>query len=325
MNRDAPNESEDEDSQYAAQERLVEALLEGAYDSNRGYEDIRVESVMKRIRGDALDSGRRVIPIGHRSRVRRWIAVAASFIVILTLAWYQSQSSSKMAWAVVEKSITSTAEDVVRHYQMRITRASLAQENLEVESDLFVQGNERILLVRPGFIAPGTLRIGLNRDIAWMVPPAGPVRVGSKSGLGHWLAENRDPLAQNLQIAEILQWLKLGYGVKVIGEESFALEGENAEQVICHHLRGTLLSNGSRPLPATIDLWSAKDSGLVVRIQAVWNAPRQPFGLKRMELRWMGSPVDLPPDWYDYSTYSEDRMVLGWELPSEKPSPANPK
>ena len=325
MTRDIRHESEDENSESRVKERFVEALLEGAYDSNRGSEDSRVESVMKRIRGDTLDSGQRVIPIGYRSRVRRWIAVAASFIVILTLAWYQSQSSSKIAWAVVEQSITSAAEDVVRHYHMRITRASLGQQTLDVSNDLFVQGHERILLVRPGLIAPGTLRIGLNRDIAWMVPPAGPVRVGSKSGLGHWLAENKEPLEHNLQVAEILQWLKLGYNVKVIGEESFNLEGENADQVVCHHLRGTLHSYGSRPLPATIDLWAAKDSGLVVRIQAVWNEPRQPFGLKRMELRWMGSPVDLPPNWFDYSTYSEDRLVLGWEIPDEKPSAASTK
>ena len=325
MTHDVRNESEDENSHYIVRERLVEALLEAAYVGNRGCEDIRVESVMKRIRGDAQDFGHRVIPSGHRSHARRWIAVAASFIVIFALAWYQSQSSSKIAWAVVEQSITSSAEDVVRHYQMRITRASLGPEMLEVGSDLFVQGNERILLVRPGFIAPGTLRIGLNRDIAWMVPPTGPVRVGSKSGLGHWLAENREPLEHSLQIAEILQWLKLGYRVKVIGEESFALEGENAEQVICHHLRGALHSYASRPLPATIDLWSAKDSGLVVRILAVWDEPRQPFGLKRMELRWMGSPVDLPPNWFDYSSYSEDRVVQRLELPREEPSMASPK
>jgi hypothetical protein len=314
-------------SREDAQERLVDALLEGAYGDAKERERIRVENVMRQIHGPPSISMQNPPPDPRRRTLRRmatW-ALAASVLIGL-FAINQNLSSSRKAWAVIERSMVAAADEVVRHYQLRVTRGAKSPQDeetsREISSDLYVQGRDRFLWVRPGFLAPGLLRVGRNRETAWLAPPAGPIRVGPAIGLLDGLSTHDESYPVAPQLSEILGWLKLGYEVHWLGDEAWKQDGANTrpnapQPITCRHIRGTLRSNRSSRLPQTIDLWSDMEKGIVLRIEARWIEPQSSFGVSRIDLTWMGNPTDLPADWFDYASYAGDRPVLGWDSPDE--------
>ncbi len=299
-------------------ERLVTSLLEGAFSDTADSEALLVHRAMRAIDAPegAKESVERVSPEPRSGR--RWTTWFAAASVLLGLFLFsQIWVPSGAAWAVVEQSLASAAEEVVRHYRLRVVRGDSATGEGEansrtIESEVYVQGADRFVLLREAMFGRGQLAIGRDRELTWVAPPRGPVRVGAEVGLGRWLRTEGELESPLLQVSGILHRLRRGYRLEMVGEEELPLAGDRSGKRMCRHVRGIARPWLGRSLPATIELWADLDSGLVMKVEANWNSSGGAGAIRRYELQLVGMPSKLGSDWFHYSTHAPNRRAIDW-------------
>ncbi|MEM7200446.1 MAG: hypothetical protein AAF628_09295 [Planctomycetota bacterium] len=263
------------------QDRFLDALLHRAFSEGRADDDHRVAAALARI------DRRSAWPRRFVSRALPTLAAAGLAAVALIFA---TGPATLSAQEVVERSMARAALLRDRAYDVRIE----TRFGREVEGELFVRGNERIVL---HFETPrGSLWAGYDGEEAWVVPrrPRAPVLVSSDPArIESWLAE-RGPAHPFLQVDALLERLR-NYDLQDLssGQHLVVLGQRNATS----EERG----------PDTLELTARAGTGEIESLTLKWER-RGP--LRRVELR-LRDEAPRADGFYGHATHHDPgRRVL---------------
>ena len=303
------------DSESQLRENMIEALLESAYQTDSQREQQCIESVLRRIESEAIDSQDDVAQPHDESaddlssapptvsskdqrqrRWNRWISwsLAASVLIVIGLA-IQFVGESGNAIAAVERSLAAAKELVARHYRITVTKGNDSNNTRDVTSDLYVQGTGRFALRYPALIPNRDVWLGSDGTESWFLPSIGPVRVGDQTGLGKWLAKREQLSTPILYIETILTRLKRGYDLRQESDETLTLD--DGKTVICEHIIGDLKLKESTTAPDKIELWCNKQTGVAIRLDGIYSQPAHAWSRSKTSIVFVDSP-DLSDEWF---------------------------
>lgn len=271
-------------------------------ETDRGHAEI---SAGPELRTDSVRPGRQPI------RAYRWFAwCAAASVVFGLFVLYQATGTNRAAWAAVERSLAAASTDSPRKYSVTIETHGPPLGRRDISCDLWVQGNDRFVLRHPALIPGTSLWLGQEGELTWVAPAIGPVRVGSQTGLGKWLASRQEVATPYLQITTILDRMGQGYRLESLPHETISSGLSDPSEMVCQHIRGRLKPRlQGRDLPDTIDLWAEAEGGLAVRLVLSWNQPAGALGRKRIELG-LSEVGTISKDWFDYRRHAGNRRVM---------------
>jgi len=280
-------------------ESYIDALLSVAYDQDHGSLANRIEQVMQRIEQEkrvASDRSSNAAPIATRKTWNRWIsiAIAASLLVAMSFA-LQSVSPIQPALAAIEKSIAAAAEQIARKYLVTVTYRS-GEQSYEIENDLYVKGHNRFALRHPAVVPGADLWLGKNGDATWVVPAIGPVLTGNDLALSRWLSAQEQMSTPYLHVTTVLDRMSRGYQLRELEEST--IRSSDGTHVDCRHVVGERKGDANTSLPATIELWSDKASGVAIRVEASWSLAASESGRQKVVIEFVGQP-ELPDNWFE--------------------------
>ncbi len=262
---------------------------------------------------------------------RRWakwvtLTLAGSIVVMLFFVFQQNQTM-RQALAVVEKSLQAADESVPRHYAVTSTFLDRDRTTLRsVACDLYVCGNRQYALRHPALVGSGDLWIGRNGDSTWVVPARGPVRVGDETALHRWLEGNQELATPYLHLTSLLQRLSRGYrlqersenakdfdlhSVVAINDMSSSLSDAQLRQ--CRRISGERINQQATQNPEQIELWCDRETGVALRVVAIWDPQTNPRGRRSLVVDLVSS-VELSEDWFDHAGhYPGRRLILNFD------------
>lgn len=317
MNNDPP-------SLDRLRESYIDALLSVAYDEDQGSVAERIERVMQRIeqeKGVASDRSSNAAPTTTRKTWNRWIsiAIAASLLVGMSFV-LQSVSPIQPALAAIEKSIAAAAEQIARKYLVTVTYKS-GEQSYEIENDLYVKGHDRFALRHPAVVPGADLWLGKNGDATWVVPAIGPVLTGNDLALSRWLSAQEQLSTPYLHVTTVLDRMSRGYQLRELGESTIGTR--EGKDVVCRHVVGERKNLANTNLPATIELWSDKASGVAIRIEACWSLAASESGREKVVIEFVDQP-ELPDNWFEAEGhYSGSRGTITFDTSPLNTSPLN--
>lgn len=279
-------------------EALIDSLLAAAYVEERMAVTKRVDQVMQQIELEKNAPRRPTYePTRAPQRTRnRWasMAIAASLFGAMLIG-LQYLVPSQQALAAIERSLVAAEAQVARKYLITVT-FKVGRESREIESDLYVEGNDRFALRHPALLPGADLWLGKNGDQAWVVPAIGPVRTGNDLALSRWLHSQEQFSTPYLHVTTVLYRMSRGYRLRELGESTIRSVAGN--DVVCRHVVGELKNEANQNLPATIELWSDAVSGVAIRIEARWSLSASESGREKVVIEFADQP-DLPNNWFD--------------------------
>lgn len=323
------NENEKPDQ---LRDRWVEALLRSASGQERAEVDTHVDQVMKLIAADSAKEGLAEKPasamtarpgsqapsgagVSRRltnrfSRLVPW-SIAATVVLALALS-YQGCSPDRIARAAISQSLAAASQAVPRHYRVVVQRRTAGGELRETANDLYVLGNDQVAWRHP-LAGTRALWLGKSGDRAWVVPPFGPVLRGNGQAFGKWLDLTRAVDSPYLHVATILQRMERGYRLRDLPDSTVDGTAEAASNPVCRHVIGQRRWLASQDLPATIELWSDRTTGMARRIVLEWRPGSDRRNRERIDVVWVGEePVS--EDWFEAAGHhSGHRMVVGFD------------
>jgi hypothetical protein len=307
MNNDLP-------SIDRVRESYIDALLLAAYDKDQGIVAEGIERVMKQVErenGNSVGRSLHTSPVTNRPIWNRWIsiAVAASLLIAMSFG-LQSVSPSQPALAAIEKSIAAAAEQIARRYLVTVTFKS-GEQGYEVQNDLYVKGNDRFALRHPAVVPGADLWLGKNGDATWVVPAIGPVLTGNETAFSRWLSAQEQLSTPYLHVTTVLNRMSRGYRLREMGEST--IRSSDGNHVVCRHVVGERKGEANKSLPATIELWSDKASGVAIRVEASWSLAASESGREKVVIEFADQP-DLPVNWFEpEGHYAGSRHTISFD------------
>lgn len=263
-----------------------------------------------------------------RRRWAKWVTLTlASSIILMLFFVFQQSQTMRQALAVVQKSLQAADEIVPRHYAVTTTFVDRQSQTLRsVACDLYVCGGRQYALRHPALVGTGDLWIGRNGDSTWVVPARGPVRVGDETALHRWLEGNQDLTTPYLHVTSLLQRLSRGYRLQ---EQSIGVAALEWSTVVtdkyvvspefesrlsqCRRISGTRIDPQNTQNPEQIELWCDRETGMALRVVAIWDPQANPRGRRSLVIDFVAS-VDVSPEWFEHSGhYQGRRMILNFD------------
>lgn len=267
----------------------------------------RIHRAMQAIRASDLspqpsraepDSWTNQSPFRPLRRLRAaWIT--AITLVIACGIWFEVTNPSRQLRAAVEFIRQAAAQVQDREYRVTIhigaSEPGLAPAlQKKVEGNLFVRGGEAFAFQAPALIGKGQIWFGGNAQRVWLKPAIGPIVLeGQPEALmKRWLKRPID--AHFLQITTVLDRLEAHYQIDMLPDEPLQSGTETAAGYY-RRLKGICRSS-QNSLPGSIDIWAAKDTGIVVQLILNWDSNTVP-GHMQIEFKYV-QQHDRRSDWY---------------------------
>lgn len=310
-----PTETAIHDKQRTADILFVNALLEQALNPKPEQREARIQRAMAALTAQIvtkpaatqpssstntgtmeLSSTRRHFPRPKRLRTA-W--VTAFLVLIAAGLWFQVTDRSRQARAAVDLIQRVAAQATDREYEVTLTLTPTVESGdshipHQMVGDLFVRGAEAFAFRTPAVIGPGKIWLGGGAKGFWLKPARGPI-VFQATADGLLQRYLRQPVETPfLQITTVLQRLSEHYEIKLLKEELVSIDKATSTEM-CRHIQGKCRSR-TGSLPDTIDVWSARDDGNVLRLILNWEHESRP-GLLHVEFNFVRQ-ADLPPEWY---------------------------
>lgn len=304
-----PESSGGPDSRRAWKASLIESLLHPAYPSNDQQGDARIKAVLDRIRSDELAVAQTKLSrtVSRNARPwKRWLAVATALMLVVTLTFlFMPNSSPVQAMSVLERSIVAAKESIARKYRLEITRGGANAATRTIESDLYVEGSDRIVIRYPHPLFKKSFWLGKNGNEAWLAPPLGPIRLGNQAELGSWLGQQEDISTPYLHVETILTKMRNGY--RLAEQPKAIITLANGESRNCIHIKATYrgvdqaVEQEASKAPATIELWSDVETGIALRLDGRWDNSGE-TRRQRVVIEYLEEP-ELPENWFSVEAH----------------------
>jgi hypothetical protein len=288
----------------------VQALLEQTLAPQPVQREARIQRAMASLTIAVLDNPiskgespvTTVTCIASRYRPQRSFRTAwvtALIVVIAVGLWFQATDQSRQARAAVEYMRQVAAEPRDREYAVTLafTPPSDVGKDLpqqKLNGNLYVRGGAAFAFQTPALVGPGKTWMGGDAKGVWLRPARGPI-VFQATAEGLLQRYLRSPVETPfMQITTVLERLGEHYDIELLADE-VPPGSELAEHGLCHHIRGKC-RNPHGSLPDTIDTWSARRGGNVIRMSLSWERKSRP-GLLHVEFNFV-KQAELPTEWY---------------------------
>ncbi|TWT97129.1 hypothetical protein [Neorhodopirellula pilleata] len=283
----------------------IESLLASAV-TPQDHAD-HVARAMKRINEPEATHVADVTRTSRRSV--RWgaIAIAASVLIALSFVLDVDGTSAK-AMAAVQRSLHVAAEQMTRKYLLQVQYRSPTGSEPQIDNELYVQGHDRFVLRHPGLLSSSSFWLGKNETDEWVVPPIGPVRIGSDMVLSRWLASHEQLDTPYLHVTTLLTRMSQGYRLDDLSDKEVTLP--DGTVVACQHIRAELDVTDEPNAPDTIELWVSRETGMAIRIVVRWNLADGEAGRKSIALTFQTDEPALSDEWFTPEAHYQGRRVI---------------
>ncbi|TWU04770.1 hypothetical protein [Stieleria varia] len=283
----------------------VESLLTSAV-APQDYAD-HVARAMKRINEPESTHGANV-PRSPRKSMR-WGAIALAASVLIALSFVlDSNGTSAKAMAAVQRSLHVAAEQMTRKYLLQVQYRSPTGYEPQIDNELYVQGHDCFTLRHPGLLPGSSFWLGKNETDEWVVPPIGPVRIGSGTVLSRWLALHQQLDTPYLHVTTLLTRMSQGYRLEELSDEVVTLP--DGTKVACQHIRAELEVTDEPNAPDMIELWVSRETGIAIRIVVRWNLADGQAGRESVALTFQSDEPSLSDEWFTPEAHYQGSRVI---------------
>ena len=274
--------------------QMVDALLANLSANEIDDRESRIQRVM-----DSIESAE--LPKKRYVGLSSTIAIAASLLVLLGVAW--SQFSRETRASIVLREISEAAfENVDRIYTVRrhhtVQRHSSGPSaEQKADAKLYLRG-------RDGFVLScGTTVLGRSDDEYWLVPEKGDVLIADSF---RWIIGKSDRPTEELELLILLSSnsrrvpiMQLSSVVELMRHDyRVTLQPGTTQDLAEHAIVGTL-KKGRVHLPRTISLWADAKSSIIRRVEFSW-APDNSLSLE------LGPTEEVPWNWYTRASHCDE-------------------
>lgn len=263
-------------------------------------------------------------------RPNPWIrlALAASLLTGLWLGFAQLFTPGSAHAAVVR---SLNAVPPLRAYRVQMLQQFPLWGERKRTFQLYLNDQDQFVAHAAAWNRWGELWIGGNPQECWIVPPLGPAFVGGEEVISHWLV-NKDIPSPYLHVSTILERMSRVYELEMLPDEEIADQSNSLVKTWCKHVRGTLSTdstltserrNGSATrntksrLPASIELWADRNSGVAVKLILTWDYSPPQQGSKQWTIELYDAP-ELLPNWFHMESHIDhNRAVIQVTKPSD--------
>ncbi|MEQ9379384.1 MAG: hypothetical protein RJP95_00865, partial [Pirellulales bacterium] len=156
-------------------------------------------------------------------------------------------------------------------------------------------GTDRFALRHPSPLPSKSVWIGRHDAESWIVPPIGPVLKGDHTLHCRRTREELD--IPSLDISTLLtRMMSSGYRLETLSDQEIA--GPDGLMFECQHIRAERKKADQPDLPAAIELWASRESGMAVRLIASWALGDGDTGKESVVLSFQGEEPDLSDAWF---------------------------
>jgi hypothetical protein len=298
--------NEDEESkQHPFRDFWIESLLTSAV-TPQDYA-AHVARAMKRINEPEATHVAEVARTPRKSL--RWGAIAIAASVLLALSFVlDSDGTSAKAMAAVQRSLYVAADQMTRKYLLQVQYRIPNGYEPQIDYELYVQGHNRFVLRHPGLLPGNSFWLGKNETDEWVVPPIGPVRIGSDMVLSRWLASHQQLDTPYLHVTTLLTRMSQGYRLEKLSDEEVALP--EGTKVACQHIRAELEVTDELNPPDTIELWVSRESGMAIRIVVRWSLADGQAGRESIALTFQSDEPTLSDEWFAPEAHYQGSRVI---------------
>ena len=264
-------------------------------------------SVMDRLSVSASDGPAQKLGNRVRRNVVRWSVVASIFAAAVWIGWF-ARTESNQALAAIQQARHTLAMPSDRTYTITVEGQSPRGLTHERQATLFARGTDHFVFKIAGPFGTDILA-GSDGNESWLIPPVGPVLIGSDSLLiDRWLSQERVPIPL-LSLDETLHRLESRYNLSVVSDEIGSTADIGHRSTMTDSIR---VIGRRRPeeamIPDTVELWSNRTSGI----------------LQRLELRWSDAEPRPGPQSITVVLKSEEQLAADFFIhtrhhPPEKP------
>ncbi|TWT66338.1 hypothetical protein Pla123a_47320 [Posidoniimonas polymericola] len=290
-----------------ANDALLDELLRQSLQGAADGQDARVERVIASL--DDLPAIADAPAAAQAVRRRTMFYRLASLAAVVLIGLFVWGSAGGDAQATVLRCLEQATRFGVRCYQQTTVIQRPLVGDLERQSELYVDGANRFVIRRDAFRPGAQLWLGCDGEQCWLAPPRGPIILTDGPAMERWL-ERGAPDDPPLQLAGMLRRLSNHYDLQQLPDESIDTP---AGEAACERIAGRVQDDAPLQLPATIELWADKHSGVARRMVLDWGLGPGDRGRSRVTIELAPTP-ELPDDWFEYSAHSDGRPVRR-ELP----------
>ncbi len=228
--------------------------------------------------------------------------------IVVDVGFYQSASRAAVARAL--KAVPPT-----REYSIQIL-ARRPKRDVESRATLYLDDRDRFVLHYPGWSGLTDLWIGGSPNRRWIVPRLGPVVVGNESLIGSWMAK-KDATSPYLHLVPVLKRMEKAYDLRMLDDADIDRDGVRVPcQVVVGTLRNLRSNERRAMLPAKIQLWADRESGVAEKLVLNWDRAEDQWGPIEWTIQLKGSP-SLSEDFFEIESHVAPgrriRMVEGAE------------
>jgi hypothetical protein len=287
-----------------AEDRFIETILHEAYGSDSAADQRRVTELMNRIRREDSEASVTSIPLVRRpryERLRSWtrLAIAACLLIACGYGFF-SIVGANTAYATVVRALHVTFP--AREYRVQMVNRWPVVGEREVTATLFVNNRDEFCLQHPGLLPGGELWLGGDLESRWIVPSVGPVITGNEDLFASAL-QQQGLGSKMLHMQTLLLRMSEEYELELLADERLTTVRENIKPVLCEHVVGVRRSTEGR-LPAKIELWANKASGVAERIVLDWPSNIESWLPMRWQIDLVAFP-ELADDWFEFQGHRE--------------------
>ena len=288
-----------DDQARIADLQLIDALLSDLSHGENDERATRIRRAMAAIEASepSAQPKRQNAKLGKSA-----MAIAASLLLVLSLAWSQFSGESR-ANAILREIRDVTLESVDRVYDLR-RYTSDSDEDQKVAAKLYLRG-------RDGFVLHGgDVVLGRNGDEFWLVPNQGNVLVAESF---RWMVAETERSISELellkqlsndsrrvpimQLSAVVELMKDDYDVSLGSSTADSRESDREHAIV------GILQNKSANLPRKISLWADANSNIIRRAEFTWG----PGNTMSLEL----TPAeDLPMKWYTHDAHHDGQRLV---------------
>lgn len=227
-------------------------------------------AVMDRLSASTSDAPTQKLSNHLRRNVVRWTVVASISAAVVWIGWF-ARTESNQALAAIQQARHTLAKPTDRTYTITVEGQSPLGLTHERQATLCARGADHFVFKIAGPFGTDILA-GSDGNESWLIPPVGPVLVGTDSLLiDRWLSQERVPIPL-LSLDETLQRLESRYNLSVVNDEagSAADHEQRSTKTDSIHVVGRRRPKEAM-IPDTVELWSNRTSGVLQRLKLRWS------------------------------------------------------
>ena len=289
----------DDERKKELDELWLESLLEESLHPALDRDKDRIQLLFAKPDFESSESHSAVV-IASRSIVR-WLPlmIAASVLIALS-SWSLFTQPNQHAYAAISRSLQPTPE--AREYTIGIRAKLQSGDEVTKTAQLFLGKSNQFAVHRQGWLGLSDIWVGSDGTNQWFVPRIGPALQGSERILGGWLVR-KDATSPYLHLNTVLKRMEKNYELHMLPDTNLdAVEGDG--KVVCEHIHGLLNAQGksaaNRTLPADIELWVDKETGIARRVILAWNREAHQAGPIQWTIELKRYPR-LSENWFEPS------------------------